>query len=83
MWKGHDLLRLRILSGAGTGGLCWVPSRSQFGQLWLLPSKLVFLPSAHLRAAGVGHLPSQLGAPEGQGAARLSAKIYTSPYGDV
>ena len=79
----HNLLRSRIPSGPGTGALCWVPSRSQFRLLRLLPCKPVFLPSARLRAAGMGRLPLQLGAPQGQGAAGLSAEISTSQYGDV
>lgn len=79
----HDLPRLCIPSGAGTGAPCWLPSGSQFRQLRLLPSKLVFLPSAWLRAASVGHLPMQLGVLEGQGAAGLLAEIYPPRYGDV
>lgn len=53
----HDLLRSCVLSGAGTGAPCWLPSGSQFRHLWLLPSELVFLPSSQLGDAGVGHLP--------------------------
>lgn len=76
--RRHNSPRSCIPSGAGMGALCWVLSRSQFRQLRLLPSKLVFLPSAGLKAAGAGCLPSQPGVPEGQGAAGLSADIYTS-----